>query len=49
MDFLKFVGLDQDADTIASSLPYGKQRKLEIARAMSTHPKLLLLDEPAAA
>lgn len=48
MDFLKFVGLDQDADTIASSLPYGKQRKLEIARAMSTHPKLLLLDEPAA-
>ena len=48
MDFLKFVGLEKDAGTIASSLPYGKQRKLEIARAMSTHPKLLLLDEPAA-
>lgn len=48
IDFLKFVGLEGDACTIASSLPYGKQRKLEIARAMSTHPKLLLLDEPAA-
>ncbi len=45
---LHFVGLDEDLDSIASSLPYGKQRKLEIARAMSTHPKLLLLDEPAA-
>ena len=35
-------------DTLASNLPYGKQRKLEIARAMATNPKLLLLDEPAA-
>ncbi len=48
MELLKFVGLADDADSIASSLPYGKQRKLEIARAMSTTPKLLLLDEPAA-
>lgn len=48
MELLKFVGLQDDADSIASSLPYGKQRKLEIARAMSTNPKLLLLDEPAA-
>ena len=48
MEFLKFVGLADDAQCIASSLPYGKQRKLEIARAMSTNPKLLLLDEPAA-
>ncbi len=48
MSLLRFVGLEGDADCIASSLPYGKQRKLEIARAMSAHPKLLLLDEPAA-
>ena len=40
--------LDEQADYLASNLPYGKQRKLEIARAMATEPKLLLLDEPAA-
>lgn len=48
MELLKFFDLDGEADTLASNLPYGKQRKLEIARAMATHPKLLLLDEPAA-
>ncbi len=48
MELLKVFELDQDADTLASNLPYGKQRKLEIARAMATNPKLLLLDEPAA-
>ena len=42
------MGLDDKADELASSLPYGHQRKLEIARAMATDPKLLLLDEPAA-
>ena len=45
---LAFVGLDKDADRLATELPYGKQRKLEIARAMATKPKLILLDEPAA-
>ena len=40
--------LDKEADTLAGNLPYGKQRKLEIARALATEPKLLLLDEPAA-
>ncbi len=45
---LKVFELDNEADTLASNLPYGKQRKLEIARALATNPKLLLLDEPAA-
>ena len=42
------MDLDKEADTLAGNLPYGKQRKLEIARALATEPKLLLLDEPAA-
>lgn len=48
MELLSVFGLDKEADTLASNLPYGKQRKLEIARALATNPKLLLLDEPAA-
>ena len=48
MEILKVFNLDQEADTLAGNLPYGKQRKLEIARALATSPKLLLLDEPAA-
>lgn len=48
MELLKVFDLDGEAETLASNLPYGKQRKLEIARALATRPKLLLLDEPAA-
>lgn len=48
MEILKVFDLDSEADILASNLPYGKQRKLEIARAIATEPKLLLLDEPAA-
>ena len=48
MELLKVFGLDNECDFKASNLPYGKQRKLEIARALATKPKLLLLDEPAA-
>ena len=48
MELLRVFGLEDEAETLASNLPYGKQRKLEIARALATEPKLLLLDEPAA-
>ena len=48
MELLKVFGLEAEADTLADNLPYGKQRKLEITRALATKPKLLLLDEPAA-
>ena len=48
LELLKIVGLDDVKDELATSLPYGKQRRLEIARALATNPSLLLLDEPAA-
>ena len=48
LELLRFVGLEKNADTYARNLPYGSQRRLEIARALATAPKILLLDEPAA-
>ncbi|MGH3713142.1 MAG: ABC transporter ATP-binding protein [Micromonosporaceae bacterium] len=48
MDLLRFVGVADRAGELARNLPYGYQRRLEIARAMATEPKLLCLDEPAA-
>lgn len=47
-DILEVVGLLEERNSLACNLPYGKQRKLEIARALATNPKLLCLDEPAA-
>jgi len=47
-ELLRIFNLEEDRNNLACNLPYGKQRKLEIARALATNPKLLLLDEPAA-
>ena len=47
-DLLRIFGLEEERNNLACNLPYGKQRKLEIARALATNPKILLLDEPAA-
>ena len=47
-ELLRIFDLEQERNSLACNLPYGKQRKLEIARALATNPKVLLLDEPAA-
>ena len=47
-EILRIVGLEEERNVLSCNLPYGKQRKLEIARALATNPKILLLDEPAA-
>ena len=47
-EILRIVGLEDERNLLSCNLPYGKQRKLEIARALATNPKILLLDEPAA-
>jgi branched-chain amino acid transport system ATP-binding protein len=47
-EILSFIGIDEYSDRLARNLPYGVQRRLEIARALGTSPKLILLDEPAA-
>lgn len=48
MNLLRIFALEDKADELASNLPYGQQRKLEIVRALATDPKIILLDEPAA-
>lgn len=48
LELLAIFNLEGNAEELSKNLPYGSQRRLEIARAMATHPKLLLLDEPAA-
>jgi branched-chain amino acid transport system ATP-binding protein len=47
-ELLRYVGIERYAETVAKNLPYGDQRRLEIARALATEPELLALDEPAA-
>ena len=47
-EILRIFGLEEMRNQLSCNLPYGKQRKLEIARALATNPKILLLDEPAA-